>query len=145
MDGSTNGTDGSESPAADGGLPPLAVRDRDPVYEALAHPRRRCLCYALRADAERSLTELATKIAAWERGVTEDAIAERDRERLLVSLYHTHVPKLVDHNVVAFDEATETIRAAENADRVLEALEAVAESLDGRRDPRGGETGDGWF
>jgi hypothetical protein len=102
----------------------------DHVYEALGHPRRRYLCYSLLGDEDPSLSELATKIAAWENDVSEEAVEDSVQERVYVSLYHAHVPKLVDDGIVDFDEATETLTAAENADRVLGTLEALQSSLD---------------
>ena len=124
-------------------LPPPGILELDHVYQALAHPRRRYLCYTLLEDDEWFLTELAGKIAAWERDASEDAVDECDRERVLVSLYHAHVPKLVDDDIVVFDDTSETIRSAENAEQVLAALEAMGESLDGRRESHArGDTDD---
>ncbi|MFC6976219.1 hypothetical protein ACFQL1_18485 [Halomicroarcula sp. GCM10025709] len=100
------------------------------VYEALGHPRRRYLCYTLLEDTEWTLTELATKIAAWENDVPEHAVTNDRREAVYVSLYHAHVPKLVDEGVIAFDETTETITVAEHAEQVLAALEGMGASLD---------------
>lgn len=48
---------------------------------------------------------------------------------MYVSLYHAHVPKLVDEGVITFDDATETITAAENAAQVLTALEGMGASV----------------
>ncbi|WP_254524836.1 DUF7344 domain-containing protein [Natrinema caseinilyticum] len=111
-------------------LPPPSILEIEPVYEALGHPRRRYLCYTLLEDTEWSLSDLATKIAAWENEVPEHAVTEDQREEVYVSLYHAHVPKLIDEDVVAFDEATETITTAEHAEQVLAALEGMGASLD---------------
>ncbi|MFC5367251.1 DUF7344 domain-containing protein [Salinirubrum litoreum] len=123
------GSRSGELPAGD--LPPREILDLDHVYEALGHPRRRYLCYTLLEDAQWSLTDLATKIAAWEADVPEHAVGPDQRERVYVSLYHAHVPKLVDEGIVTFDEETETITAAENAEQVLAALSGMGASLDG--------------
>ncbi|OYR38639.1 MULTISPECIES: hypothetical protein [unclassified Halorubrum] len=116
---------------------PQQMLESDHVYEVLTHARRRYVCYSLLGDAERSLTDLATKIAGWENDVPERAVTERQRERVYIALYHAHVPKLVEENVVAFDEASETISPAENADRVLAALEGTGSALDGDRRAHG--------
>lgn len=104
------------------------------MYQALGHPRRRYLCYTLLEDTEWSMTELATKIAAWESDVPDHAVTEDQREEVYVSLYHVHVPKLVDEGVIAFDEATGTITAAEHAQQVLTTLEGMGASLDSRQE-----------
>jgi hypothetical protein len=118
------------SAPADGQLPPRDILDIDPVYEALAHSRRRYLCYTLLEDTEWSLTDLARKIAAWENDVPDHAVTEDQREAVYISLYHAHVPKLVDEDVIAFDDVTETITTAEHAEQVLTALEGIGASLD---------------
>lgn len=121
--------------ASAGDRPPSPdVLGLDHVYRALAHPRRRYLCYTLLGGASWSLSDLATRIAAWENGASEDAVTECQRQRVIVSLYHAHVPKLVDDDIVAFDEASETIRPAGNATQVLSVLEAIEGSVDGRQE-----------
>ena len=114
-------------------LPP-DVLEIDPAYEALGHPRRRYLCYTLLEDTEWSLTELATKIAAWENDIPEHEVSEREREAVSVSLYHAHVPKLVDEGVIAFDDAMETITPAEHTEQVLTALEGIGASVDANQE-----------
>lgn len=113
-----------------GSRPSPDVLEVDPVYEALEHSRRRYLCYTLFEGAEWSLTGLATKVAAWESDVPEREVSADDREAVYVSLYHVHVPKLVDVGVIEFDEADETITRGPTAERVLAALEGVGASLD---------------
>ena len=132
---------GFESPVTEA-RPPQQVPESDRVYEVLTHARRRYLCYSLLEDAERSLTDLATKIAGWENDVPERAVTERQRERVYIALYHAHVPKLVEEDVVAFDDASETVTPAENADRVLAALEGTGSALDGAQGTRGRDSGD---
>lgn len=109
---------------------PRELLESEHVYEALAHPRRRYLCRVLLDDTTRTLPDLATEIAAREDGVDEHAVTEARRQRVYVSLYHVHVPKLADEGVVAFDDIAETVTPAENADRVLTALEGIEASLD---------------
>ena len=121
-------SDASASPEKQ--LPPPSILEIEPVYQALGHSRRRYLCYTLLEDTEWSLTELATKIAAWENDVPEHAVTEAQREEVYVSLYHAHVPKLVDEGVITFDETTETITTAEHAEQVMAALEGMGASLD---------------
>ncbi len=122
------------STSPDGRSLPSDVLEIDPAYEALGHPRRRYLCYTLLEDTEWSLTELATKIAAWENDIPENEVSDRKREAVSVSLYHAHIPKLVDEGVVAFDDARETIRPAEHAEQVLTALEGIGASLDANQE-----------
>lgn len=128
--GDENGT--SVSPTSSSGESTISpeVLEADQVYEALAKPRRRYLCYTLLEDTEWSLTDLAMKIAAWEHEIPEHEVTDYQRTQVYVSLYHHHVPKLVEENVIAFDERTETISSAEHTAQVLAALEGIGASLD---------------
>lgn len=123
------GTD--DGPGQEGLAVSHDVLELDNVYEALEHPRRRCLCYALLEDDEWSLSELAGKVAALETDQPEEEeVSEPERQRVYVSLYHSHVPKLADCGVVSFDADAETLSTAENAEQVLEALQEMGASVE---------------
>lgn len=106
------------------------ILELDHVYEALGHPRRRYLCYTLLEETEWSLADLATKIVSWENDIPEQEVTENQQERVYVSLYHSHVPKLADEGVITFDDVDETVTPAENAEQTLAALEGMGASLD---------------
>lgn len=123
---------------------PQGILELDHIYEALGHPRRRYLCYTLLESTEWSTTELSTKIAAWERDVPDHAVTDDQRERVYVSLCHAHIPKLVDEGILSYDDASETITPAGNAEQVLAALEGVGAALDSEQESHArGEMNDG--
>lgn len=113
-------------------LPPEEVLELDFVYEALAHPRRRYVIYSLLSNAQWTLTELATKLVAWERGIPEADVDDVDRDEMYVSLYHSHIPKLNDLDIVEFEDGGDEseIVADRNAAQVLTVLEGAGASLD---------------
>lgn len=111
--------------------PPAEILEMEYVFEALAHPRRRYLVYSLLSDTRWTLRELATKLVAWERDISEEAVTAFDRDEMFVSLYHAHVPKLVDFDIIEYEDGEEgVVVAAENAVQVLAALEGLGASLD---------------
>lgn len=112
---------------------PPAYLDLNHVFDALAHPRRRYLLYTLSEEAEWTLWELATKVASWELDIPLDMVTDDEIERVYVSLYHNHIPRLVEDDVIEFSEGAETISAASNAEQVLAALEGVGGSTDHRQ------------
>lgn len=111
----------------DAGLPESAF-DQDTMFEALAHERRRFLLYTLMEDDAWSLLDLARKLAAWEEDVSEADADETVVERTYISLYHAHVPKLDDLEIIEFDRETETISKGDNAEQVLTVLELTGGS-----------------
>lgn len=123
--------DGCNEATAPGSTPPILELDH--VFESLAHARRRYLLYALQ-DAERSLREIATRVTAWEQDVPIDVVSSADVDRVYVSLYHNHVPHLVEQDIVAFDEATGMVESAGNGDQVLAVLTNAGATLDSQQE-----------
>lgn len=116
--------------ATGGGALSAEVLDMEEVFEALDHSRRRYLCYTLLEDTEWTLTDLATKIAALEDDLPAEEFSRNRVEAVEVDLYHTHVPKLADLNIITFDTETRQITASDNAEMVLAALNGLGGSLD---------------
>lgn len=111
-----------------------AIIELDHVFEALAHPRRRYLLYTLLESDQWSLRNLARQVTAWETGVAAETVTEEEVDRTYVSLYHNHVPKLVEDDIVAFDGVDETIQPGPNAEQVLAVLENVGGVSDSRQE-----------
>ncbi len=109
--------------------PSAEVLELDYVFDALAHPRRRYVCYRLLENPEWSLDTLATLIAAWENELPQEDVTEDLRERVSVALYHNHVPKLADDGIVEFDAESNEITTGENCQLVLAALVGIGAGL----------------
>lgn len=109
---------------------PPAVLEMDLAFEALAHRRRRYLLYTLLEDRMWNLEELAEKITAWEADTARTIRVDDAVEQVYVSLYHNHVPKLVEDEIIEFDEMTETITRGPHAEQVLAVLETAGGSAD---------------
>lgn len=93
--------------AEDGGRLPSALPDG-----LLAAPRRRYLLYCLcRCAGSVDLPTVADRVTEWETG---DPAEERREERLRIymSLYHDHVPPLVDAGLVAYDQEADAVELA---------------------------------
>lgn len=111
--------------------PPEEILEMEHVFEALAHPRRRYLIYSLLSSTRWTLPELATKLVAWERDIEEEAVTDLDRDEMFTSLYHAHVPKLVEHDIINYQDGEEGVIVADiNAVQVLAALEGFGASVD---------------
>lgn len=76
------------------------------VFGLLRNERRLRLLLYLSEHRRAELADVAEYIAAREAGVSRESISRDDRKRVFISLYQTHVPRLADHSVVAYDSDT---------------------------------------
>lgn len=103
---------------------PLAM---DTVFDLLADRRRRCTLYYLdECTYAVGLSELAEQVAAFEQDVAPDDVTAEDRERVLASLRHSHVPDLVASRIVAYDPESDMATLDDPPERLLQALELAA-------------------
>jgi hypothetical protein len=78
---------------------------RDDVYHILQTKRRRDVLRYLRdAEGPVRLRELAEQVAAWEQGTTVDDLSADERQRVYISLYQSHLPKLDGCGIVDYDK-----------------------------------------
>lgn len=83
---------------------------RDDLFESLSHSRRRrCLAYLRAADGAVEIDELATHIATTERSGGKTVTAA-ERDQVTTSLFHVHLPKLVDTGLVAWVDERSAVR-----------------------------------
>lgn len=66
--------------------------------------RRRTIAELARHSHGAKLTNIAERVAAAEYGVRVSDLSSQERKRVYVSLYQTHVPKLVDLGLVEYDD-----------------------------------------
>jgi DNA-binding transcriptional ArsR family regulator len=103
----------------------------DQLFHLLANQRRRRVLYYLREHEETvSLRELAEQIAAWEHGISVRTLGSNERQRVYISLYQNHLPKLDDNGVIDYNQSRGTIErttVANQFDPYIEAPPYVAE------------------
>jgi hypothetical protein len=88
----------------------------DTVFDVLSNPRRRYVLYYLRESGPSiELTNLAEEIAAWENDTTPEELTEKERKRVYVSLYQTHVPKLEEVGFVEYDSDSGVVSLTDRA------------------------------
>ncbi|MGZ0745696.1 DUF7344 domain-containing protein [Haloparvum sp. AD34] len=131
-----DGTSGSDSghPATDDDTDPPGV-DVDVAFNVLRNARRREVLTKLRQESKAvDLQTLVTQVAAAERELhpKDVDVDSDDRKRVYVSLYQTHLPKLVDAGFLEYADVDETtVRTTELGDR-LAAFAADVASRDHR-------------
>jgi len=103
---------------------------QDVVLDILSSSRRRYVLYRLRdAEGAVELTELAEQVAAWENDTDPDQITEQERKRVYVSLYQTHIPRLDEVGIVAYDKESGQIELAEEATHIDDYLSSGEEEI----------------
>lgn len=112
-------------PISDGGRSPL-----DRILIGLHDDRRRCLLYHLDEEDPCSLDGAARRVAAWEHGCDPDDVPDDIYDRVKLDLYHTHLPKLADLNVLDYDKRSEAIRLRDPPEKLSDFLELAREEDD---------------
>lgn len=91
------------------------------VFDLLSNARRRfVLHYLSQHDGPVELRELADEVARWETG--SESLTRKQRKRVYVSLYQTHIPRLADSGVIEYDADTglvELVDRAQDIDRYI--------------------------
>ncbi|ELZ30444.1 hypothetical protein C474_11546 [Halogeometricum pallidum JCM 14848] len=82
----------------------------DERLEALSHRRRRHVLQCLEEGrTPLTLAELANEVAKRDRDATQSGISAEEVEKVRVVLYHLHLPKLRDADLVAYDRENDSI------------------------------------
>lgn len=99
------------------------------VISLLGDERRRYVLSCLLDHTDpMGLADLAEEIAVHENEGPIDDIPRESLQRIEMSLYHAHIPKLVDAGVVEYDNERDLIRESDPADRIERALSLVGSS-----------------
>lgn len=103
---------------------------QDEIFAILSNPRRRYVLYFLNQhESAIELTDLAEHVAAWENDTTVEELNSKERKRVYVSLYQTHVPKLADHGLIDYDPESGMVRQTETSRRVDQYLDTDDEGI----------------
>lgn len=99
------------------------------LFEALANRRRRyvlqCLC---EYQTPMALADLADEIATQEQDAPLPDIPAEDVKRVYMSLYHTHIPKLADANIVEYTQEQDLVALSTKSEHVEAFLGCATEN-----------------
>ncbi|GAB7011603.1 DUF7344 domain-containing protein [Halorubrum trueperi] len=102
-------------------MPDIDTRtlSQDIAFDLLSNARRRFVLRRLQEASEPiELGDLAGDLAAAETGVPVDELTAQQRKRTYVSLYQTHIPKMVEAGVIEYDRDAGTVSATERVDEL---------------------------
>jgi hypothetical protein len=101
----------------------------DDILSLLAPERRRYALYYLKnADGAVPIEELTEEIYAWEENDPENSVPTDEFRELLITLEHTHLPKIDEATHVEYDRTNDRIRItgmSSEADVLLSVTEAI--------------------
>ncbi|WP_222918544.1 hypothetical protein [Natrinema sp. SYSU A 869] len=101
----------------------------DDIYHLLQTKRRRDVLRYLRgADGPVRLRELAEQVAAWEQETTVEHLSSNERQRVYISLYQSHLPKLDNHGIVDYDKDRGRVEATSRTSQLDSYLESPQET-----------------
>lgn len=94
---------------------------RDEVFDVLSSRRRRNVIHALRDGDLDGVTvgDLSRRLAAWENDHDDEGkVTAKERKRVYTALRQTHLPKLQEVGVVAYDPDRGTVSLSPCADEL---------------------------
>lgn len=96
------------------------------IFEVLQNKRRRYVVqYLRRHGGPVDLGDLATQVASWEYQTPCDAITSKQRKRVYTTLQQTHLPKMDEVGIVAYDSDHGTITTTDQTHDLTVYLEIV--------------------
>ena len=126
-----------DSPQASESIENSAALSLDDIYHLLQTQRRRdVLRYLRTADDRVRLRELAEQVAAWEQETTIDDLSSDERQRVYISLYQSHLPKLDTHGIVDYDKDRGWVEPTPYAERLYPYLEPPSQASSPDQWPR---------
>jgi len=96
--------------------------NRDTIHDLLSEKRRRFALSCLVDHDSLALPDLADEVAEREHEGALPEIPEEAVLRTYLALYHNHIPKLSRAGVVTYDQKSDRVALAENADSLKQHL-----------------------
>lgn len=94
------------------------------IYDVLSNRRRRYAIHYLKQAGEPvDISTLAERVAAWENDKSPGELDSKERKRVYISLYQSHLPTLAERGVITYDSDRGIVELADplaNADIYLE-------------------------
>jgi hypothetical protein len=122
-DGPTIETTSSDD--GDATEPPIT---EDQAFHLLQNERRRnVLRYLQDKEGTVRMRDIAEQVAAWEHDTTLQALTSKERQRVYIPLYQSHLPKLDKEGIIEYNQSrgiVERTPLADHLDRYLDPIDA---------------------
>lgn len=119
----------SDAPADDSRSDGTTVLSPDEIFHVLQTNRRRdVISYLLDEDGPVKMGHLAEVVSAKEHDTTVAQLTSKQRQRVYIPLYQTHLPKLDENGIIDYDKPRGIVRPAERLEVFRPYLEATGSS-----------------
>lgn len=96
-----------------------APLSKDQMFHLLSNQRRRdVLRYLAAHEGPVDMRDVAERVAAQEHDTTVKQLTSDERQRVYIALYQTHLPKLDDHGIIAYDQSRGVLERTERANQL---------------------------
>lgn len=100
----------------------------DTIFELLAHHRRRTILALLQTYSyPLPLADVAEEVAVREHDTSIDGIPADEVKRIYMTLYHRHIPKLSQYEVVSYDQDRDMVALTERGGQLLAVMDVAIE------------------
>lgn len=110
------------------------------IHSLLSNPVRTTLLRHLSVAGRVTTADAAARIATWDDTGSADSPWE-EQTTVFVQLVHNHLPRLDNHDVVAYDRSSEHVARGQNFDDVEPYVSPADPSIDARLEGRNRSTG----
>lgn len=101
---------------------------KDTIFHVLQAQRRRLTLQYLQDRTDTvALRDLADQVAAWENETTVEQLSSAERQRVYISLYQTHLPKLDTEEIIKYDKNRGEVQRTPRADQLDPYLSKIAQ------------------
>ena len=103
----SDGQQAESAPHATEAVDPVDEKplDEDEVFHLLQTERRRLVLHYLRGrEGSVVMRDMAEQIAAWEHDTTVQALTSKQRQRVYIALYQSHLDALADAGVIEYNK-----------------------------------------
>ncbi|GAA0241179.1 hypothetical protein ACFFQF_29645 [Haladaptatus pallidirubidus] len=119
---------------------------KDKIFHILQTQRRR---YALRYLKEHrdevKMRDLAEQVAAWENDTTVQALASKERQRVYIALYQSHLPKLDEEGIINYNQSRGSVERGPLAEQFDPYFETTDTTTDETANSESPIDDDRWF
>ncbi|RBI60693.1 hypothetical protein DMJ13_17155 [halophilic archaeon] len=107
----------------------------DKIFHLLQVKRRRdALRYLQNHNGSAEMRDVTEQVAAWENNTTVTELSSNERQRVYISLYQSHLPKLDKEGIIKYDQSRGNVTLTPLAEQLKPYLDVAVNDTGGTAD-----------